>query len=252
MKRNMRKDRTAAWPKHYSVAALLVMFSMLMSGCLYPKENEQAEQVSYRESVKRIQSAVDDFFKEQSILPILTAGEEVPRYEKFRVDLDKLHNMGYIDEIPKTAFEKGGSGYFLIINEDQDPTVKVMDLHTAQKVNDVQMSVNRYMTANEGQLPAEGELYPGFKSVDIAKTDMKKLQLKSVYSGQDATLMMDEKGKVYIDYAFDIMQAIQKDGTEPQTDMDLRAYLEKESYFVPVKSVPYVWKNQQPVPRMEK
>lgn len=231
-------------------ASILVLMSGLMTGCMYKAEDSQENQVSYRESVKRIQSAVDDFFKEQSILPILTAGEEVPRYEKYRVDLGKLENMGYMDEIPKTAFEKGGSGYFLIINEEEEPTVKVMDLNTKQKVNDVQMSVNRYKTANNGKLPSGVELYPGFTTVDLGKTDAKKFQLKSIYSGQEVTFMMDEEGTVYIDYAFDIMQAIQKESAEPKTNEDLRVYLEKASFFVPVKSVPYIWMDKQPVAKL--
>ncbi|NMO96963.1 hypothetical protein [Paenibacillus lemnae] len=230
--------------KGLTVSLILVLF---LSGCMYPKEDQQENQVSYRESVRRIQDAVNDFYKEESILPIITAGEEVPRYEKYRVDLDKLKNMGYIDEIPKTAFEKGGSGHFLIINEEVDPLVKVMDLLTIQKVNDVQLSVNRYKSDHDGELPTGVELHPGFFSVDVAKTDMKKLQLKSFYSGQEITLMMDDTGKVYVDYAFDIMQAIQKNGEDPKPDQDLRTYLEEESYFVPVKSVPYLWVDQQPV-----
>jgi hypothetical protein len=69
----------------------------------------------------------------------------------------------------------------------------------------------------------------------------------SVYSGQEMAFMMDEEGTVYADYAFDIMQAIQKNDSEPQEGEDLRVFLEKESYYVPVKSVPYVWKDGQPV-----
>lgn len=230
--------------------SILMILSILMTGCMYQNEAEKENPVSYRESVKRIQSAVDDFYKEQSILPIITADAETPRYEKYRVDLDKLKNMGYLDEIPKTAFESGGSGYFLIINEEVDPSVKVMDLNTQQKVNDVQLSVNRYKTANNGKLPAGDELYPGFSTVDLSKTDAKNLKLNSMNSGQEVTFMMDENGTVYIDYALDIMQAIQKEESEPKADEDLRVYLEQASYFVPVKSVPYYWKDKQPVAKL--
>lgn len=248
MKRKWANDRRSrnGYGKT-AAAAMLLILAVLTGGCMYPGDEEQQSQVSYREGVKRIQSAVDDYFKEKSILPIITAGVEVPRYEKFRIDLDKLQREGYIDDIPKTAFEKGGSGYFLIINEETNPTVKVMDLVTAQKVNDVQNAVNRYKTANNGQLPSGEELYPGFHAVDIAKIDLRNFQLKSFYSGQDAALIMDANGKVYVDYAFDIMQAIQKNGSKPDNEKDLRVFLEEESYYVPVKSVPYRWENEQPV-----
>ncbi|GAB6929954.1 hypothetical protein JCM10914A_39370 [Paenibacillus sp. JCM 10914] len=242
-----RAARPARWT---SAAIILAIVPFVLTGCLYPDEKMQENKVSYKESVRRIQDAVDDFYQEQSILPIITAGPEVPRYEKYRVDLDQLHNRGYIDQIPNTAFEKGGSGYFLIINEETEPTVKVMDLNTTQKVNDVQRAVNLYKMSHDNALPAGEELYPGYMNVDLSKTDAKSLKLMSVYSGQEMRFMMDEAGTVYADYAFDIMQAVEKNGEQPQTGEDLRVYLEKESYFVPVKSVAYEWKDGQPVAQL--
>ncbi|KOR88734.1 hypothetical protein [Paenibacillus solani] len=239
--------QAAGRSKRMSAALVLVLFPVLLTGCLYPGENMPENKVSYRESVKRIQSAVDDFYQEQGILPIITAGSEIPRYEKYRVDLDQLKNRGYMDQIPNTAFEKGGSGYFLIINEETEPTVKVMDLTTTQKVNDVQRAVNLYKMSHDDALPAGEALYPGYTAVDLSKTDAKSVKLNSVYSGQEMTFIMDENGTVYADYAFDIMQAIQKNGTDPKEGEDLRRYLEQESSYVPVKSVPYTWQDGQPV-----
>lgn len=239
--------QAAGRSKRMSAALVLVLFPVLLTGCLYPGENMPENKVSYRESVKRIQSAVDDFYQEQGILPIITAGSEIPRYEKYRVDLDQLKNRGYMDQIPNTAFEKGGSGYFLIINEETEPTVKVMDLTTTQKVNDVQRAVNLYKMSHDDALPAGETLYPGYTAVDLSKTDAKSVKLNSVYSGQEMTFIMDENGTVYADYAFDIMQAIRKNGTDPKEGEDLRRYLEQESYYVPVKSVPYTWQDGQPV-----
>ncbi|WP_230875560.1 MULTISPECIES: DUF3939 domain-containing protein [Paenibacillus] len=226
-------------------AAILVLLSAILSGCLYPDNQAQNNRVSYVESVRNLQAAVDDYYQQEGVLPIITAGPEIPRYEKFRINLEQLKNTGYIDDIPATAFEKGGSAYFLIINEETEPTVKVMDLGTVQKVNDVQMSVNRYMT-QLGELPAGEELYPGYWTVDVSKIDARSTELRSVYSGQDMSYIMDEAGTVYADYAFDIMQALQKDDITPAEDEDLRIYLEKASFYVPVKSVPYRWINGAP------
>lgn len=231
-------------------AAILVLLAALLSGCLYPGSQGQNNRVSYMESVRNLQAAVDDYYNNEGVLPIITAGPEVPRYEKFRIHLEQLKNRGYIDEIPSAAFEKGGSAYFLIINEESEPTVKVMDLGTVQKVNDVQMSVNRYI-AQLGELPEGEELYPGYKTVDISKIDARSTELMSVYSGQEMTYIMDEQGTVYVDYAFDIMQALQKEGSTPTEDEDLRIYLEKASFYVPVKSVPYRWIDSAPVAQPE-
>nr|WP_237391874.1 hypothetical protein [Paenibacillus dendrobii] len=226
---------------------MVVLLAVSLTGCLYPDEKKTENRVSYRESVKRVQSAIEDFQKDQGLLPILNADENTPKYEKFRIDLDQLQKRGFIDEIPTTAFEKGGSGYFLIQNEETNPTVKVMDLITVQKVNDVQRAVNRYKSAHGGKLPAGEEVYPGIHVVDPTLADTKNILLKSVYSGQDMNFIMDQAGVVYVDYAFDIMQLIDKEGLKPTKEEDLRDELVKSSDYVPVKSLPYQWSGDSPV-----
>jgi hypothetical protein len=229
--------------------SIFLSLALTLSGCLYP-ESGKSQAVNYRESVKRIQSAVDDYQQEEGLLPIINAGSETPKYEKFRIDLDLLSKKGYLDDIPATAFEKGGSAYFLIINEESSPEVKVMDLVTVQKVNDAQLQVTRYKSAHGGELPVGEELYPGLYSIDGKKAGIASVQLTSVYSGQEIPLIMDKDGKVYVDYVFDIMAVIDKNGGEHEQDnKDLRLELEQASFFVPVKSLPYLWINGQPVPQ---
>ncbi len=223
-----------------------MLLMLVTTGCLYPEENSSTK-VSYRESVNRIQLAVDDFQKENDVLPIINADQDTPRYEKFRVDLVKLKTMGFIDEIPSAAFEKGGSGYFLIQNEETDPTIKVMDLVTVQKVNDVQQAVDKYKRGHADQLPNAQEIYPNIYTVDLSKAGVPSIKLSSVYSDEDMVFMMDATGQVYVDYAYDIMQAIDKGDHKPKGDEDLRGYLVNNSYYVPVKSLPYIWINGAPV-----
>lgn len=81
----------------------MVSLALTLSGCLYPGEEKRAS-VNYRESVKRIQAAVDDYQQEEGVLPILNADETTPRYEKFRIDLGKLNNKGYLDDITSYRF----------------------------------------------------------------------------------------------------------------------------------------------------
>lgn len=151
--RNIRRfEETMA--RQIGLGMLLLALITLLSGCMYRGE-QQAGPVSYMDSVDRVQRALDRFQEREGILPIITAGEETPRYEKYRIDLDRLKRLGYLDEIPSAAFEKGGSVYFLVINEEVDPAVKVLDLPTVQKVNDVQRSVTAYRSSHGGRLPGE-------------------------------------------------------------------------------------------------
>ncbi|MDR6722159.1 hypothetical protein J2W91_000607 [Paenibacillus amylolyticus] len=236
--------------RHISALFLFLLFAFVGSGCMYQSQSGADPKVAYRESVSRIQLAVEAFQQDQGILPILNAGEETPKFEKFRVDLAKLKQQGYIDEIPVTAFENGGSAYFLIQNEEVKPTIKVMDLQTVQKVNDVQRMVNQYKSVHNGKLPVGEELYPGLHVVNMkeaAVAGAPEVTLNSVYSGQELPFMVDGAGNVYVDYAFDIMQAVEKSEESPTETMDVRDYLVEHSYFVPVKSVTYAWESNAPV-----
>ncbi|MFC6649962.1 DUF3939 domain-containing protein [Paenibacillus rhizoplanae] len=227
---------------------LLVLLVMSLGGCMYPGEQQQPGS-GYRESVKRVQAAVDDYQEQKGLLPILTSDQTTPRYEKFVIDLNKLQQEGYLDEIPAAAFEKGGSAHFLVLNEETDPQVKLMDLVTVQKVNDIQRKVNLYKSGHGGKLPAGEELYPGLASIDAKRAGTGTIKLSSVYSGQPLGFLMDRSGTVYVDYSADIASAIDKNGSVPAADRDLRLELEQASYYVPVKSLPYLWAQGQPVPQ---
>ncbi|WP_334071597.1 MULTISPECIES: DUF3939 domain-containing protein [Paenibacillus] len=247
-----RKRRSGWKYRRIACGLTILILSGLLSGCLYRGE-PQERRVSYIESVDRVQRAVDRFQEDQGILPMITAGEETPKYEKFRVNLDQLNRQGYLEQIPETAFEKGGSVYFLVINEEEDPTVKVMDLATVQKVNDVQRSVDLFRNKQDGKLPVQvnGEISPGVFKVDLEAAGAEAYDIKSVYSGQPQDYLVDKDGRVYVDYAFDIMQALDQSGEKPGAAADLREILTDRSYFVPVKSLPYRWVDGTPVPQIE-
>lgn len=236
-----------------ALIVILALTTSLLSGCLYRGERQQSGSVSYMESVDRVQRAIDRFQEDKAILPIITAGEDTPRYEKFKIDLNQLKREGYLDELPAAAFEQGGTVYFLVIDEETDPTVKVMDLNTVQKVNDVQHKVLSYRASHGDTLPGEanGEVYPGLYTVDLSLLKADSLALTSVYSGETLSYLMDKQGNVYVDYAFDVMQAIDQSGKTPQADEDLRTWLTDRSVFVPVKSLPYRWNGSEPVPYLK-
>lgn len=217
---------------------------------MYPNELKKQSEVSYRESIDRIQRAVNAYQEEKQILPILNASQDTPRYEKFRINLNLLQKSGFIDEIPVTAFENGGSAYFLILNEETDPTVKVMDLLTVQQVNDVQRLVSKYYNS-KSVLPSDGEIYPGLFKVDLAAISGQKYALNSPFSNTEIPFIMDSEGNVYVDYAMDIMMAIDKSEREPVDGEDIRSFLEDHSYFVPVKSLSYAWINNEPVAQLK-
>ena len=235
----------------FLVLVMIACLLTVLSGCMYPGGQEQTNTRSYRESVDRVQRALDQFQSDTGILPIITAGPETPRYEKYRIDMIQMHDKGYIEEIPSAAFEQGGSVYFLVLNEEVDPSVKVMDLLTVQKVNDVQRMVDSYRSKHDGVSPVQDgpEAYPGLYMVDLKLAGAQNYKVSSVFSGQEQPFLVDDEGVVYLDYAFDIMQVIDKSQLDAKADQekDLREYLTDHSYYVPVKSLPYRWQDGAPV-----
>jgi hypothetical protein len=232
--------------KRVTTAGLIAATLFSLTGCLYLDDQRVGSDVSARESVLTVQDAVDRYQEQTGLLPLLNSAESVPLYEKFKIDFGKLKRMNMIAQVPSAAFENGGSYQFLIIDEDSKPLVKLLDLVQFQLVADIQKKVDEYGGQHGNKLPVGVEVYPGFRSVDFNKLGSKAPEIVSDYSHQFLNLIADEQGKVYIDYGIDIASALNKAGTTPSADVDLRRALIDASYYVPVRAPVYHWANGAP------
>jgi hypothetical protein len=219
--------------------SLLALILISITGCLYPNDQTPGYQVSAREAVLTVQDAVDRFNEQTGLLPIQNSAEDVPVYEKYKVDFGKLKRMGFIAQVPTAAFENGGTYQFLIIDEETKPQVKLLDLTVFQAVADVQKKVDEYRLEHSRQNPAGIEIYPGFAVVDFNKLGTRAPDIISVYSRQSLNLLVNVQGQVRVDYGIDLATAIKKSDIQPQKDEDLRRILIEASYFVPVRSPVY-------------
>ncbi|GLX68990.1 hypothetical protein [Paenibacillus glycanilyticus] len=246
MRGRKRELRSAAVSRSVMLITLIAAV-ISISGCMYPKSEMKQNQVAPKEAVRNVQAAIDQYQSETGMLPMKNSSEDTPVYEKFLVDFSQLTNKGYISSIPTAAFENGGNYYFLIINEETKPQIKLMNLVTYQQANDIQSWVNDYKNSHDGQLPASGQAYPGYSYIDYKAMNKKSPDLRSDYSFQTLAAMMDETGRVYIDYGPDIMQVIQKHSdVKPSADADLRTVLVDSDQYVPVKAPAYHWVNNEP------
>ncbi|WP_165861212.1 DUF3939 domain-containing protein [Paenibacillus paeoniae] len=234
-----RRWRTAA------MMGLLAVITLSLSGCLYPEDEKQS--APPKEAVRNVQAAIDQYFDEQGLLPIVTSSQDVPVYEKYKIDYKKLQAKGYLSYIPSAAFENGGNYYFIIIDEETDPTVKLMDIATFQKLIDVQSWVKQYRDSRSA-LPKKDEMYPGFYTIDYESMGKKAPDIRSMFSGVGLHAILDDKGNIYVDYGIDLMQYIQKNGESAASEVaDLRELLVRGSDFVPVKSPAYKLVGGEPV-----
>ncbi|WP_336786777.1 hypothetical protein [Paenibacillus sp. MMO-177] len=230
-----------------AMLTILILTVLSISGCMYPKSELKQNQAAPKEAVRNVQAAIDQYHSETGMLPMKNSNEDTPVYEKFLVDFAQLKNKGYLSTIPTAAFENGGNYYFLIINEETKPQIKLMNLVTYQQINDIQGWVSEYQKNHDNRLPKGEQAYPGYTYIDYKAMNKKAPDLHSDYSFQTLAAIMDDSGRVYTDYGIDIMQAMQKKGeTGIAADTDLRTVLVDSDMFVPVKAPVYHWVNKEP------
>jgi hypothetical protein len=233
----------------YVKSSVLVLLTLLLlTGCMYPDEMRKESQALPGEYTAVVQQAVERYKEASGVLPIKNSNVNTPLYEKYVIDLKKLMDSGYLSRLPDDAFESGGNYYYVLVDVEDKPRVKLMDLAAKQQVGDVQRVVDSYSFNNGGALPLGEQAADSFYRISYDQLGMKPVQVRSPFSRQYLSLLLHESGRVFIDYAPDIMQAKEKANIieTPDEEKDLRTWLVDASYFVPVDSMPYYWVEGQP------
>ncbi|MFE5317164.1 hypothetical protein ACFQ88_00510 [Paenibacillus sp. NPDC056579] len=240
--------------RNSSLAIIIVVLSLMLSGCMYPKDQLKQNQIATGEFVVVVQNAVDQFHTKTGVLPIKNSEQTTPLYEKYPIDFKKLKERAMISSIPANAFENGGTAVYVLVDVETKPTVKMMDLISFQLTAEVQKQVDDYRAKNYGKLPTGEQVAPSFYRIDFAKMNKKPVQAASMYTRQVMLpLLLDDTGRVSIDYAEEMMRLIDKKSLQKSLDskQDLRELLVKESFYVPARTGPYHWLNGQPTPVVE-
>ncbi|GAA3405228.1 hypothetical protein ACFFNY_28610 [Paenibacillus hodogayensis] len=226
-----------------------VMLLPLLAGCLYPKEMRKENQASVMESLLLVQHAVDLYKEKNGVLPIKNFEVDTPIYEQYVLDMKKLSQGPYLGQVPGIAFENGGKFLFVLVHAEQKPEVKLLDIAAFQKTGDLQRAVDDYKKAKNGEIPKGEEAGRNVFRLDFAKLGKKTEQVQSLYSRQYLTFLIDGSGTVGIDYAPEVMQAMERKGMKSADGKtDLRELLVADAPYVPVKSFPYYWLNNEPKP----
>ncbi|OXS80284.1 hypothetical protein [Domibacillus enclensis] len=213
----------------------IMLLSFLLSGCLYPEENLNQNEVPYEDQLQSVQSAVNQFQTEEGgILPIKTKEDDPDIYEKYPVDFSKI-SPRFMAEPPGNAYESGGIYQYVLIDVETNPSVKLIDLRIAEQIRSIRVR----LLAHE---------FPPFKDAladNVYTLDFKELgyedepYITSPYSGKQLPLVMSGDGTIYIDYAADLYAALQETDPPPAPGEDIRSLLTQSSPFVPAYSLPY-------------
>lgn len=227
---------------------------LLLSGCMYPKTELKKNQVPSEDQIHMVQQAIDTYHSEENgRLPIKTKPNDTPVFEKYLIDFDGLIQNGYLSSIPGNAFENGGFYQYALMDVEDNPTVKLIDLRTAEKIRSLNTRIEIYRSKHT---------YPPFgeKIIDgVYRVDHEKLNLdheptvNSPYSEHLLPLVMDGNGKVYIDYRKDLREYLENNPNAYQFGDDIRYLLAEKTPVLPAFSLPYtVNEKNDPVFKTEK
>lgn len=235
--------------KHnFKLITVLLITSLILSGCLYPKAELSKNQAPNEAQLEMIQSAVEQY-KEKTggLVPIKTKASDVPIYEKYIVDFEQLQQEQIISEIPGTAFENGGYFQYMLISPEEDPQVKLIDLRVTEQLRSIKVKIDMYRSTNT--YPPFGDRIEG----NVYKIDYKKIGLKeaptvvSPYSQDNLPVVMNENGEAFIDYRIDLFAALNEFDHHFEEGDKIISILADNYSFVPAYSIDYTILDGDPV-----
>lgn len=227
----------------------LLCISGLLTGCLYPQKQKVQNQLPYKGQIQSVQSAVDQFKEDEGgILPIVTKEAETPIYQKYVIKFSKI-SPRYMAEPPDNAYESGGVFQYVLVNVEDDPTVKLLDVRIAQKIQDISLRLQAYQQSN-GYPPYKERVSGNVFTLDYEKMGLKEAPtVTSPYSQKDLYFVVDGDGNLFVDYTPDLYDLLQEYDGKIKPGEDIRELLVEGSEFVPAYSLPYTIdkKNKSPI-----
>lgn len=228
---------------------LLATAVLFLSGCMYPESERAENQIPYEEQVIQVQNAVNQYRgASNGLLPIKTRDMDVDQYIKYPIDYSKIV-PAYLAEIPSNAFETGGIFQYVLMDVDENPTVKLVDLRIAEEIR----SINIRKSANGGRAPIAEILADNVYKMNYEAMGFKEERfVVSPYSGRNLPLVVNGQGDVFVDYSMDLYTALEEYEGTIEAGQDIRFLLYEDNPVVPAYSLPYtVDENKEPVFKTE-
>ena len=228
----------------------LLMLSVVICGLLLsacggrPPEEKQASETPYADQQETIQKAVERY-QEQSggLLPIKTRDQETDQFIKYPIEFSKIV-PDFTEKIPSNAFENGGIFQYVLMDVEENPTVKLVDLRTTEKLRDI--NLRKFIS---GELPFLDPVGDNVYAVDFKKMGFKEpLTVQSPYSDAHLPIVVGGDGNFYVDYSIDLNKILMEQKPEIEPGTDIRYLLYEDSLVLPAYSLPYtVDENNEPV-----
>lgn len=220
------------------LSILVLLLVVLLAGCMYPQSQKVENAVPNDMQLQSVQTAVDQFRQDtEGLLPIKNQEADVPYYQKYPIDFQKLIGK-YLEDAPGNAYENGGPFQYVLIDVEENPLVRVLDLRAAQLIQEYNLRLTMYMDSNP-YLPFKEQLHTNVFTLDYEALGYDEVPLiQSPFSEAQLPIVIDSKGDLYIDYTADLKASLD-DGAIVEPGEDIRYILTEDSIFVPAFSLPY-------------
>lgn len=231
-------------------AVLFLSFSLLLTGCnIYSVDEETQVDIPYPEQIDSVQLAVNTYQENSGgLLPIKTKELETDKYIKYPIDFTQIVPK-YSEKIPSSAYEKGGLFQYVLMDVEENPTVKVVDLRSAERIREL----NLRKSINNGSIPFKDEIGDGVFEIDFKTMGFDSpLTVKSPYSDVQLPIVVGGDGHFYVDYSIDLNRILTEENPDVTQGEDIRYLLEEISPILPAYSLPYTVNEQNEVIFMKK
>lgn len=222
-----------------------MLSAVILSGCgagFSASEEEQRVQQQVSEAdLIAVQQAIDAFLADTGVLPIKTTEHDTSVYIKYLVDFQKLVPK-YLAKAPANAYEQGGVYQYIIWNAEHKPTAKLVDLHAAERIREINLRVFVQ------QYPAfDTQIADYVYTLNFDKMGLEPLTIQSPYSTTHLPIVVTTAGEPIVDYRIDFQRFIDNGDIQAVPGDDLQQLVAEAYDVVPAYSVPYTVDDKQQV-----
>ncbi|WP_254245838.1 hypothetical protein [Macrococcoides canis] len=213
---------------------LLLLLSLLLGGCMYPKEKLAHNQVAPQDQLNMVQSAVENYQKDTGgLLPLKDRDQTYEIYLKHPVDFGKLKPK-YLSQLPGSSFEMGGYYQYVMMDVDKNPKVMLVDLRTSDTLKNLRIRLE----TKSNELALGKKIGPNLYKINYKKYGLKQYPtVKSPYSGEALPIYINGGNEFKIDYSLDLGRALKTH--KVKQGEDIRYILYQDNPILPAYSVPY-------------
>ncbi len=213
----------------------LVLIVFVLSGCMYPGDTNDTQEVPYADQLETIQKAVYQYQEATGgLLPIKTRDMTIDMYIKYPIEFSKIIPT-YTEKIPSNAFETGGIYQYVLMDVEDQPTVKLVDLRAAERLRELNIRKNI-----NGYVPFGDSVGINAFAVDFKKMGFDKpVTIESPYSQTQLPIVVGGDGNFYVDYTIDLSRILKEQKVNVEEGQDIRFLLTDNYPVLPAYSLPY-------------